>query len=257
MKLWVDGEVDAGSGLCAAPYADPTGVPNGGRGLQVSTQAQVDDFADRASAAGLGAGIHSTCDAAYDVALSAFRKAAAKGRPRTLQRMEHYGQFMGLSPDQKKIVRDLGLRVVTQPSWLLFLGKATYHLLGEPRASTGFRYGTMVKEGLMPAASSDTTGVYLQAIDPFLAMKTAVTRMSDVGPIQPEEALSVEDALRMWTIWGARSLGVEEERGSIEPGKLADMAVLSDDLLTIAPARIDSIRVLQTIVGGEVVYRGK
>jgi predicted amidohydrolase YtcJ len=257
VKLWVDGEVDAGSGLCAAPYADPAGVPNGGRGLQVSTQAQVDDFADRASAAGLGAGIHATCDAAYDVALSAFQKAAAKGRPRTLQRMEHYGQFMGLTPDQKKVVRDLGLRVVTQPSWLLFLGRSTYHLLGEPRASTGFRYGTMVKEGLMPAGSSDTTGVYLQAIDPFLAMKTAVTRMSDVGPIQPEEALSVEDALRMWTIWGARSLGLEDERGSIEPGKLADMAVLSDDLLTIAPARIDTIRVLQTVVGGEVVYRAR
>jgi len=257
VKLWVDGEVDAGSGLCADPYADPAGVPNGGRGLQVSTQAQADDFADRASAAGLGAGIHATCDAAYDVALAAFRKVAAKGRPRTLQRLEHYGQFTGFSPDQKKAVKELGLRVVTQPSWLLFLGKATYHLLGEPRASTGFRYGTMVKEGLMPAGSSDTTGVYLQAIDPFLAMKTAVTRRSDVGVIQPEEALSVEDALRMWTIWGARSLDLEADRGSIEPGKLADMVVLSDDILGISPARIDDVRVLQTIVGGEVVYRGK
>jgi predicted amidohydrolase YtcJ len=255
IKLWIDGEVDAGSGFCAQPYADPAGVPDGGRGLQVTTQAQADAFADRGNAAGLAVGMHATCDAAYDVALQAFQKAAAMGRPRTLQRMEHYGQFMGLSDAQRKIVTDLDLRVITQPSWLLFLGKSTYHLLGEARASTGFRYGTMVKQGLMPAASSDTTGVYLQAVNPFIAMKTAVTRQSDFGVVQPEEAISVENALRMWTIWGARSLGLEADRGSIEAGKLADMAVLSDDILAIPPAKIDEIRVEQTLVGGEVVYR--
>jgi predicted amidohydrolase YtcJ len=255
IKLWIDAEVDAGSGFCAQPYADPAGVPDGGRGLRVTTQAQADAFADRGNAAGLAVGMHATCDASYDVALKAFQKAAARGRPRTLQRMEHYGQFMGLSDAQRKIVTDLHLRVITQPSWLLFLGKSTYHLLGDARASTGFRYGTMVKQGLMPAASSDTTGVYLQAVNPFIAMKAAVTRQSDFGVVQPEEAISVEDALRMWTIWGARSLGLEADRGSIAAGKLADMAVLSDDILTIPPEKIDEIRVEQTIVGGEVVYR--
>jgi predicted amidohydrolase YtcJ len=257
IKLWIDGEVDAGSGFCSTPYADPTGVPDGGRGLQVTTQAEADAFADRGNAAGLGVGLHATCDAAYAIALSAFQKAAARGRPRTLQRMEHYGQFMALSDAQRQIVTDLDIRAVTQPSWLLFLGRSTTHLLGEARASTGFRYGTMVKQGLRPAGSSDTTGVYLEAVNPFLAMKTAVTRLSDAGVIQPEEALPVEDALRMWTIWGARSLGLEADRGSIEPGKLADMAVLSDDILTLPPARIDQIRVVQTILGGEVVHRAR
>jgi predicted amidohydrolase YtcJ len=112
----------------------------------------------------------------------------------------------------------------------------------------------MVKAGLRPAGSSDTTGVYLEAVNPFVHMKAAVTRLSDTGVLQPEEALSVRDALRMWTIWAARSIQQEETRGSLEPGKLADMTVLSDDLLTIDPISLDKIRVLRTIVGGEVVY---
>jgi len=254
IKLWIDGEVDARSGLCAQPYADPAGVPGDGKGLQVTTQAEADAFADRGSNAGLAVGMHSTCDGAYPIAVSAFQKAAARGRPGTIQRMEHYGQFMALTDAERKTISDLDVRVITQPSWLLFLGTSTYHLLGDARASTGFRYGTMVKQGLRPAASSDTTGVYLQAVNPFLAMKTAVTRMSDFGVVQPEEAISVEDALRMWTIWGARSVGLDADRGSIEPGKLADMTVLSDDVFTMPPATIDQVRVERTIVGGEVVF---
>jgi predicted amidohydrolase YtcJ len=78
-----------------------------------------------------------------------------------------------------------------------------------------------------------------------------------MGVLQPEEVLSVKDALRMWTVWAARSIQEERERGSIEVGKLADMAVLSDDLFTIPPARIDQVRVEQIIVGGEVVCRAR
>jgi predicted amidohydrolase YtcJ len=176
---------------------------------------------------------------------------------RAPQRLEHYGQFVGSTPEVARAVKDLGLYVVTQPAWLLFLGRSTYHLLGEERARTAFRYGSMVKAGLRPAGSSDTTGAYLEAVNPFVHMKAAVTRTSDMGVIQPEEAISVKDALRMWTVWAARSIQEEKERGSIEVGKLADMAVLSDDILSIPPARIDQVKVEQTIVGGEVVYRAK
>jgi predicted amidohydrolase YtcJ len=59
----------------------------------------------------------------------------------------------------------------------------------------------------------------------------------------------------MWTLWGARSIQEDGSRGSIETGKLADMAVLSADLLTIPPDDIDRLRVEQTILGGEVVHR--
>ena len=92
-------------------------------------------------------------------------------------------------------------------------------------------------------------------MNPFVHMKAAVTRRSDMGVIEPEEALSVTDALRMWTVWAARSIGQEKDLGTIERGKLADLTVLSDDVLTLPPSSLDGVRALQTIVGGEVVYR--
>jgi predicted amidohydrolase YtcJ len=255
IKLWVDGEVDAGSGLCSAPYADPAGVPGGGRGLQVTTQEQATAFARKARGAGLAVGMHASCDASDAIAVRAFQDTAVSKGARTPQRLEHWGQFMGPTPEALRAVRDLGVIVVTQPAWLLFLGRSTYHLLGEERARTGFRYGSMVKAGLRPAASSDTTGVYLQAVNPFVHVKAAVTRTSDAGVIQPEEALPVKDALRMWTVWAARSIQEERNRGSIEKGKLADLVVISDDVLSMDPMRIDQVKVLETIVGGEVVWR--
>jgi hypothetical protein len=255
IKLWIDGEVDAGSGYCAAPYADPTGVPDGGRGLLVTTPPEALAFARKARAAGLAVAMHASCDASSEIAVRAYRELDREGGPRTPQRLEHHGQFVGPTPEVERAVKDLGLHVVTQPAWLLFLGRSTWHLLGEERARTAFRYGSMVKAGLQPAGSSDTTGAYLEAVNPFVHMKAAVTRRSDMGVIQPEEALSVKDALRMWTLWGARSIQEDGSRGSIEPGKLADMAVLSADLLAIPPEEIDRVRVEQTILGGNVVYR--
>jgi predicted amidohydrolase YtcJ len=257
IKLWIDGEVDAGSGFCSAPYADPAGVPDGGRGLLVTTQAQATDFARRARAAGLAVALHASCDASSEIAVRALGAVAKEGGTRTPQRLEHYGQFVGPTPEVSRAAKDLGLYVVTQPAWLLFLGRATHHLLGDERAATGFRYGSMVKAGLRPAGSSDTTGAYLEAVNPFVHMKAAVTRMSDAGVLQPEEALSVTDALRMWTLWAARSIQEEGTRGSIEKGKLADMTVLSADLLTVNPMSIDQVRAIQTIVGGKVVYEAK
>ncbi|MEI7704491.1 MAG: amidohydrolase [Deltaproteobacteria bacterium] len=255
IKLWIDGEVDAGSGFCKDPYADPTGVPDGGRGLLVTTEAQATDFARRARAAGLGVALHASCDASSEIAVRALRTVAREGGKPTLQRMDHYGQFVGPTPEVSKAVKELGIHVVTQPAWLLFLGKSTLDLLGEERTATAWRYRSMVKAGLKPAGSSDTTGAYLEASNPFVHMKAAVTRRSDMGIVQPEEALSVADALRMWTLWGARAIGEERSRGSIEKGKLADMTVLTEDLFTIPPERIDQVRAAQTIVGGEVVYR--
>jgi predicted amidohydrolase YtcJ len=73
----------------------------------------------------------------------------------------------------------------------------------------------------------------------------------------PEEAVAVTEALEMWTVWAAKSMGESDVKGSIEPGKYADMTVLSDDIFTMPKEGLKNIKVLKTIVGGDVVYEAK
>jgi hypothetical protein len=91
--------------------------------------------------------------------------------------------------------------------------------------------------------------------NPFLAMWTMITRITEKGTvIMPEEAISREDALKMYTINNAFASFEESIKGSIEPGKLADMAVISDDILTCPVDQIRNIESEVTIVGGKIVY---
>ena len=66
--------------------------------------------------------------------------------------------------------------------------------------------------------------------------------------------ISIADAIRMWTIWPARSIGEGDRRGSIEPGKLADMTVLTQDILAVPASEIAGVQAAETIVGGRIVY---
>ena len=111
--------------------------------------------------------------------------------------------------------------------------------------------------GLEPAAGTDVTGIYLDNINPFLAIYAAVTRDSDDGLFEPAQAVSVTEALKMWTVWAAKSMGESGVKGSIEAGKYADMTVLSDDIFTMQKEGLKDVKVLKTIVGGNVVYEAQ
>jgi predicted amidohydrolase YtcJ len=111
-----------------------------------------------------------------------------------------------------------------------------------------------------PASSlavTDMTGIYPANINPFSAIYACVTRNSDKGVFEPKEAVTVTDALKMWTVWAAGYMGEEKVKGSIEPGKYADLAVLSDDIFTMPKEGLKDVKVLKTAVGGKVVYEAK
>lgn len=115
----------------------------------------------------------------------------------------------------------------------------------------------MIDAGLEPAAGTDVTGIYLDNINPFLAIYASVTRQSDDGIFMPEQAITVMEALKMWTVWAAKSMGEFDTKGSIEPGKYADMTVLSDDVFVMPKDGLKNVRALKTIVGGNIVYDSK
>ena len=254
-KVWIDSDVPMRGGAVTVPYAGEAG----GYGLLNLTQEELDALALRTHRAGLALLAHATGDRATAMALTAFERVQAQPGPSlpshgaALQRIEHFGEFM-LGPDDLARAKRLGVLVNVQPGWLYTLANSTIENLGAERARAAFQFRSMIDAGLEPGFGTDLTGIVLETFDPFLHVWAAVTRVSDVGVFVPEQAVSVTEALRMLTLWSARAQGEGSIKGSIEPGKLADMVVISDDILAIAPSAIRDLKVLKTIVGGRVVY---
>lgn len=258
IKAWIDGENDCRTGYMYQPYVGHFDIdPPGGRGTLVTPQKQADDFVQRAAAGKRMAMLHCSGDAAVDIGLTAYERAIdGESAPATLRRIEHFGMFQ-LTDSQLRRAEKLaakGFRISVQPIWLTELVKADNENMGPDRTRTGFKFKTLIDAGLQPAASTDMTGIYLGNVNAFVAMEAVVTRRSDDGEFEPQEAVSVADALRMWTIWPAGAIGEAEHRGSIEVGKLADMTVLTDDIFTIPADAIHAVEAAATIVGGRVVY---
>ena len=260
IKDWIDGENDARTGYMCEPYIGHFDTdPLGGKGTLVTDQAAANRFAAIANQAGVICMLHCSGDQATDIGLNTYDKVIKSGRPGTIMRIEHFGMFQ-LTDKQLQRAKEMkkkGLYISTQPMWLLELVKADYENMGAKRASTGFQFRSMIDAGLEPAASTDMTGIYLGNINPFQAIYAMVTRDSDRGKFLPGQAISVTEALKMWTIWAAKSIGQADMKGSIEPGKYADLTVLSDDIFKMPKENLKDVRVLKTIVGGKVVYEAK
>jgi predicted amidohydrolase YtcJ len=260
IKDWVDGENDCRTGYMYQPYIGhfPSDPP-GGKGTLVTDQAGADRFAAIARQAGVICMFHCSGDHATDIGLNAYDKVIKTGGPGSIMRIEHFGMFQ-LTPAQlarAKEMRKAGLSISIQPVWLLDLVKADLENMGEKRTRTGFQFRAMIDAGLEPAAGTDVTGIYLDSINPFRAMYAAVTRQSDAGNFEPGQAISVTEALKMWTIWAARSMGEADVKGSLESGKFADMAVLSDDIFTMPQENLKDVKAIMTIAGGRIVYQAK
>jgi len=130
--------------------------------------------------------------------------------------------------------------------------------LGIERLAGAYAWQSFVKSGSIIPGGSDAP---VERGEPMIEFYAAVARKDLKGfsgeGWHPEEALTREQAIKMFTIWAAYAAFEEQLRGSIEVGKLADFTILSADIMKIPEAEILKTRCLMTIIGGEVVYEGK
>jgi predicted amidohydrolase YtcJ len=201
--------------------------------------------------------IHANGDRSQDMVLDAYEAAQARWpRKDARLRIEHFAHFLSLDPQrtERRLQRMVEGHVIPSMQ-VAFLWRLDATNAAEPDVAF-FPLKTLIARGLHPAGGVDTIGTQNFATNPFFSIARAVNRDSKYGTIvQPEEAIGVMDAIRMFTIWSAQANFLEKDMGSIEVGKLADFVVTDADPLTVSRAKIGDVKVDLTIVDGKIAYQ--
>ena len=249
----------ADGGSCGAPAVSVERVPGSGFGDLHHSQGTLNELVKVADRAGYQVAIHAIGDVAIEQALNAI-EFALDGRPNNARhRIEHAAV---LPPE---IIRRFGeVRAIP----IVFGYKRTCRLPKElpefyQEAENAHRSLIAQNPGLPVAWHGDDP--WVAPVNPFVDMFSLATRIdviSPKGPCEPpewlaDERLEVKQILRMMTINAAYALDRDQEVGSLEPGKLADFIVLSDNPLAVSLDELKDIQVLATVIGSEVLYAHK
>ncbi len=239
--VMVDGDFTPHTAALLEPYADQPET----NGKLYYTQAELDEYVWQAHAAGLQVGLHCVGSGAIEQLLNAYEKALAR-LPRSdhRHRIEH---FELPAPGQAERARRLGLSLAMQPSFNHYWPHHGEYpgVVGAERAGQVDPLASLMRAGLPIGLGSDSPVTPLRAM---LWLHSAVNHSNLQERISPAAALTL--ATR-----GSAALAFEEhEKGSLEPGKLADFVLLESDPGAVAPEEIGDIAVLKTFVGGRCVY---
>ena len=160
-----------------------------------------------------------------------------------------------LAPEDIPRFARLGVIPSMQPTHCTSDMKSAETRLGPQRVKGAYAWRSLLNTGVHLPLNSDFPG---ETLNPFYGIYAAITRQDPAGNPPggwyPEQRLTLDEALRGYTVEAAYVEFEENAKGSIEKGKLADVAVISQDITTLAPKQILSVRVLKTFVGGKLVY---
>jgi predicted amidohydrolase YtcJ len=245
-KLMLDGSSSGPSSAMIEGYShDPDN-----HGIQVWTQEEADEVILRAHRAGFQVTSHAVGDKAVTIIVNAIEKALADTpRENHRHRIEHCGLT---NPDLIARIAKLGIVPISNPAFITINGTDYNRYYGE-RVNYMFPLKSYLDEGVVTALASDAPVTFpnpMNSLYGALNRKDQKTK-DDTGPVQKVDILQ---AVRMFTYNGAYASFEENIKGSLEPGKLADIVVLDQDLLTYPVEQVQDVGVCYTIVGGEVVF---
>jgi predicted amidohydrolase YtcJ len=241
--ILLDGSIGSRTAAFEAPYSDDPSTS----GYLHYSDARVREFMVTALENGLQVAFHAIGQLAVRQAMDSLEYALSACPVQDHRtRIEHFG-FPDIS-DVERAAR-LGAVISTQPSFTYLRGGpgTVYNQrLGDARERAGYPLRRFLDAGLVVGGGSDSD---VTPIDPVLGMHAAV------NPPYPENGVTPYEALAMFTIEAAKTAFEEDVKGSLRPGKLGDVTVLSRDPLKVPPDKIRDIEVVMTVKGGQVVYQ--
>jgi len=247
LKLLIDGGVGGRTALLREPYEDdPENV-----GILTMTEEDLQRRVDAGNLAGMMVGVHCAGGKAMDIVLNAFEETdklkPIKGR--------RFAIIHAYQPTEQNFetCRRLGITVASQPSFLYYLGESYYENVGLERSEWLKPHRAWIDNDITVASGTDSP---VTPYPPFPSLWASIARRTEVNNVQmgTEQCITREEAIRLYTIKGAYHTFEEATKGSIEPGKLADMIIVDRDILTCPLDDIRETKVLRTILGGKTVY---
>jgi predicted amidohydrolase YtcJ len=250
VKGFVDGSLGSTTAWFYEPYEDdPTTA-----GLMVTDTAELRASVLAADEAGLQLIVHAIGDRANDWLLELF--AEARQRHGTRDRRARIEHAQHLTSDAVRRTAEDGVIPSMQPYHAIDDGRWAAKRIGTERIKTTYAFRDLADAGARLAFGSDWT---VAPIDPLLGIYAAVTRRTIDGANPdgwvPAQKITVEEAVAAYTSANAYAAFLEDELGTLERGRYADLAVLADDIFTIDPADIEDTTVDLTLVAGKVVFR--
>jgi len=225
-------------------------LPNEATGRLYPPQPELNEQVLSIHRAGFQVAIHAIQESLVDAAITALEYAQSQfPRVGRRHRLEHCSEC---PPGLLERLKKLPVVVVTQPPFLYYSGERYLVTVPTTQLRWLYRIKSFLDSGLMVAAGSDSPIV---PDSPLMGIYAAVTRQAASGQqLLPEECISASQALAMYTINAAYASFEEDIKGSITPGKLADLVLLSDDPTRVHPEQIKDIKVEMTVLGGQVVW---
>jgi predicted amidohydrolase YtcJ len=261
VKIMQDGVVETFTAGLLDPYLDSCGCQTGGRGLSHVDAAELREHVTALDAHGFQVHLHAIGDRAVRESLDAIQ--AARRVNGSNDNRHHIAHLQLMHPDDIPRFAALGVTANIQALWAAHepqMDELTVPFIGPDRAARQYLFGDLISAGARLAAGSDWA---VSSANPLRAIHVAVNRSlpgaagAQAEPFLPGQRLDLAEALAAYTIGSAYVNHLDDQTGTIEPGRLADLIVLDRDPFVGPPEEIASTRVLSTYVGGEQVFAAR